>query len=86
MTLRAAESEPPAELSPVEEALAGVSVAFSLLSKALACSAIVGTGPLVGLWSCVCLGFASILGMRPGVVAGSAAVVVVPLGAFTALH
>lgn len=76
----------PEELSPVEEVLAGVSVAFSLLSKALACSAIVGTGPLVGLWSCVSLGFASIAGMRPGVVGGSAAVVVVPLGAFTAVH
>lgn len=74
------------ELSPIEEVLAGISVAFSLLSKALACSAIVGTGPLVGLWSCVALGFSSIAGMRPGVVAGSAAVVVVPLGAFTAIH
>ena len=32
------------------------------------------------------LGFASIFGMRPGVVAGSAAVVVVPLGAFAAAN
>ncbi|CAK9025379.1 unnamed protein product [Durusdinium trenchii] len=78
--------EVPQELNPVEEVLAGVSVAFSLLSKAIACSAIVGTGPLVGLWSCVALGFASIAGMRPGVVAGAAAVIVVPLGAFTAQH
>ena len=74
------------ESSITEEILAGISVAFSLLSKAIACSAIVGTGPLVGLWSSVALGFASLFGMRPGVVAGSAAVVVVPLGAFTAVN
>ncbi|CAE7346412.1 putative sulfate transporter YbaR [Symbiodinium microadriaticum] len=74
------------ESSITEEILAGISVAFSLLSKAIACSAIVGTGPLVGLWSSVALGFASLFGMRPGVVAGSAAVVVVPLGAFTAAN
>ena len=74
------------ESSIVEEILAGISVAFSLLSKAIACSAIVGTGPLVGLWSSVALGFASLFGMRPGVVAGSAAVVVVPLGAFVATN
>mmetsp|Transcript_11380 Transcript_11380/g.21503 ORF Transcript_11380/g.21503 Transcript_11380/m.21503 type:complete len:482 (-) Transcript_11380:165-1610(-) len=72
----------PKESSITEEILAGISVAFSLLSKAIACSAIVGTGPLVGLWSSVALGFSSLVGMRPGVVAGSAAVVVVPLGAF----
>ncbi|CAE7823085.1 ybaR [Symbiodinium sp. CCMP2592] len=75
-----------AESSVPEEILAGISVAFSLLSKAIACSAIVGTGPLVGLWSCVALGLASLVGMRPGVVAGSAAVVVVPLGAFAATN
>ncbi|CAJ1380739.1 unnamed protein product [Effrenium voratum] len=79
-----AKEEPKEAKAVVEEVLAGVSVAFSLLSKALACSAIVGTGPLVGLWSCVALGLASIAGMRPGVVAGSAAVVVVPLGGFVA--
>jgi len=72
--------------SPVEEVLAGISVAFSLLSKALACSTIVGTGPLAGLWSAVALGVTSLVGMRPGVIAGSAAVVVVPLGAFTKVH
>jgi len=62
-------------------------VAFSLLSKAVACSAIVGVDPLAGLWSSVALGGASLVGgMRPGVVAGSAAVVAVPLGAFAATH
>ena len=58
-----------------------------MLSKAVACSAIVGVDPLAGLWSSVALGGASLVGgMRPGVVAGSAAVVAVPLGAFASTH
>lgn len=44
------------ERSPVQESLAGLTVAFSLLSKAIACSAIVGVNPLVGLWSSVVMG------------------------------
>lgn len=42
--------------SVVQDALAGLTVAFSLLSKAIACSAIVGVNPLVGLWSSVVMG------------------------------
>jgi len=38
----AADVEPPTEQTVLEETLAGASVAFSLLSRALACSAIVG--------------------------------------------
>lgn len=72
--------------SPVEEVLAGISVAFSLLPKAIACSSIVGTGALAGLWSAVALGITSLVGTRPGVISGSAAVVVVPLGIFTKAH
>ena len=69
----------------VDEALAGLSVAFSLLPKAIACASIVGVGPLVGVWSSVAMGVAApAVGMRPGVIAGAAAVVVVPLGAFVA--
>ena len=40
----------------VQDTLAGLTVAFSLLSKAIACSAIVGVNPLVGLWSSVVMG------------------------------
>ena len=62
-----------------------LSVAFSLLPKAIACASIVGVGPLVGVWSSVAMGVAApAVGMRPGVIAGAAAVVVVPLGAFVA--
>jgi len=83
----AASQEPPPTPTLAAEALAGVNVAFSLLSKAVACSVIVGVDPLAGLWSSVALGGASLVGgMRPGVVAGSAAVVAVPLGAFAAAH
>ena len=87
LRIGAASQEPPPTPTLAAEALSGVNVAFSLLSKAVACSAIVGVDPLAGLWSSVALGGASLVGgMRPGVVAGSAAVVAVPLGAFAAAH
>ena len=39
------------------------------------------------VWSSVVMGVAApLVGMRPGVIAGSAAVVAVPLGAFVAAH
>ncbi|KAL3799424.1 hypothetical protein HJC23_013879 [Cyclotella cryptica] len=70
--------------SLVQDMLAGLTVAFSLLSKAIACSAIVGVNPLVGLWSSVVMGLtAPLLGAREGVISGTAAVVVVPLSALT---
>ena len=42
--------------SLVDDTLAGLTVAFSMLSKAIACSAIVGVNPLVGIWSSVVMG------------------------------
>ena len=87
LRIAAASEEPPPQPTLAAETLSGINVAFSLLSKAVACSAIVGVDPLAGLWSSVALGGASLVGgMRPGVVAGSAAVVAVPLGAFAATH
>ena len=87
LRIAAASQEPPPQPTLAAETLSGINVAFSLLSKAVACSAIVGVDPLAGLWSSVALGGASLVGgMRPGVVAGSAAVVAVPLGAFAATH
>ena len=74
------------EPGPVQDVLSGLTVAFSQLSKAIACSSIVGVNPLVGLWSSVVMGFAAPLGVRQGVIAGSAAVVAVPLGAFVSEH
>lgn len=73
---------------PVTDALAGLTVAFSLLSKAIAASAIAGvTSPLVGIWSSTIMGITSpLLGCRNGVINGAAAVVVVPLGAVVAQH
>lgn len=73
--------------APVQDALAGLTVAFSLLSKAIACSAIVGVNPLVGLWSSVVMGItAPLMGSRAGVISGTAAVVIVPLSALTRTH
>ena len=73
--------------TPVQDALAGLTVAFSLLSKAIACSAIVGVNPLVGIWSSVAMGVtAPLLGAQSGVISGTAAVVTVPLAALTQSH
>lgn len=75
------------EPAPVQDALAGLTVAFSLLSKAIACSAIVGVNPLVGIWSSVAMGVtAPLLGAQAGVISGTAAVVTVPLAALTQTH
>lgn len=71
----------------LQDILAGITVAFSSLSKAIACSAIVGVNPLVGIWSSVIVGLTSpILRAQPGVISGTAAVVVVPLSALTLVH
>ncbi len=43
----------------LKDSLAGLTVAFSLLSKAIACSTIVGVNPLVGIWSSVVMGITS---------------------------
>ena len=71
----------------LRDILAGITVAFSLLSKAIACSAIVGVNPLVGIWSSVVMGLSSpVLRAQSGVISGAAAVVVVPLSALTMVH
>ena len=71
----------------IQDALAGLTVAFSLLSKGIACSTIVGVNPLVGIWSSVVMGLtAPLIGARDGVISGTAAVVIVPLSALTQLH
>jgi len=73
--------------SLVDDSLAGLTVAFSMLSKAIACSAIVGVNPLVGIWSSVVMGItAPLIGARDGVISGTAAVVIVPLSALTQTH
>jgi len=75
------------DVNPVQDGLAGLTVAFSLLSKAIACSTIVGVSPLVGLWSAVVMGVSSpLLGARTGVITGTAAVVTVPLSQMVKAH
>lgn len=71
----------------IQDGLAGLTVAFSLLSKAIACSAIVGVNPLVGIWSSVVMGLtAPLIGAQSGVISGCAAVVIVPLSGLTQTH
>ena len=55
LRIAAASQEPPPTPTLAAETLSGINVAFSLLSKAVACSAIVGVDPLAGLWSSVAL-------------------------------
>ena len=51
------------------------------------CAAVVGVSPLVGLWSSVVMGVtAPLLGSRPGIISGAAAVVVVLLGMLVKAH
>ena len=87
LRMAAASEEPPPQPTLAAETLSGINVAFSLLSKAVACSAIVGVARWRAYGPRRALGGASLVGgMRPGVVAGSAAVVAVPLGAFASTH
>lgn len=66
----------------LKESLAGTTVALAAIPSSIAFSAIAGVDPLVGVWSSVVLGVAAVLtGMRPGLVAGAAGVVAVPLAA-----
>lgn len=65
--------------------LAGVTVALASIPSSVAYANIAGVSPLVGVWSSVVLGLAApLLGSRPGVVAGAASVVTVPLAGLVA--
>mmetsp|Transcript_10603 Transcript_10603/g.16188 ORF Transcript_10603/g.16188 Transcript_10603/m.16188 type:complete len:463 (-) Transcript_10603:26-1414(-) len=64
----------------LKEILSGTTVALASIPSSIAFANIAGVDPLIGVWSSVVLGtVASLTGMRPGLVAGSAGVVVVPL-------
>jgi len=64
----------------VPEVLAGMTVALASIPSSIAFASIAGVDPMVGVWSSVILGsISSFAGMRAGLIAGSAGVVVVPL-------
>jgi SulP family sulfate permease len=64
----------------VPEVLAGMTVALASIPSSIAFASIAGVDPMVGVWSSVILGsVSSFAGMRAGLIAGSAGVVVVPL-------
>eukprot|EP00548_Thalassiothrix_antarctica_P002122 CAMPEP_0194131928 /NCGR_PEP_ID=MMETSP0152-20130528/2541_1 /TAXON_ID=1049557 /ORGANISM="Thalassiothrix antarctica, Strain L6-D1" /LENGTH=533 /DNA_ID=CAMNT_0038826823 /DNA_START=268 /DNA_END=1869 /DNA_ORIENTATION=- len=69
----------------LEEVLAGLVVALATVPTSIAYANIAGVDPLTGLWSSVVVG--GILGASsPGVMAGAAGVVVVPLGALSSSY
>lgn len=75
----AAETPKP-RLNPLSEISAGTTVALASIPSSIAFASIAGVDPLVGVWSSVILGGVSaVTGMRPGLVAGAAGVVAVPL-------
>ncbi|CAM9609922.1 unnamed protein product, partial [Heterosigma akashiwo] len=64
----------------IKDMLAGVVCALANIPQGIAFSNLVGVGPLVGLWSGVTMGLCSALtGGRPGLIAGVASTVSVPL-------
>jgi MFS superfamily sulfate permease-like transporter len=68
------------ETSFVSEILSGTTVALASIPSSIAFANIAGLDPLVGVWSSVILGtVSSLTGLRPGLVAGAAGVVAVPL-------
>jgi hypothetical protein len=76
-----------AAVSTKDEALAGVVVALASIPMSIAFANIAGVSPLVGIWSSVVLGLVSaLMGGSPGLIAGAAGVVVVPLAPLLAVH
>jgi len=81
------ESAPKVSSSVKDEALSGLVVALASIPMSIAFANIAGVSPLVGIWSSVVLGLVSALvGGSPGLIAGSAGVVVVPLAPLLAAH
>lgn len=81
------ESESKVGTSVKDETLSGLVVALASIPMSIAFANIAGVSPLVGIWSSVVLGLVSALvGGSPGLIAGSAGVVVVPLAPLLAAH
>jgi len=70
-----------------KELLSGLVVALASVPTSIAFASIAGVSPLIGIWSSVVLGAVSTgVGGRPGLIAGAAGVVVVPLAPLIASH
>ena len=69
------------------ETLAGLVVALATIPTSVAYSSIVGVSPLTGLWTSVVVGMTIVLvGGAPGVIAGSAGVIALPLSKLYATY
>eukprot|EP00613_Pedinella_sp_CCMP2098_P065204 CAMPEP_0171972100 /NCGR_PEP_ID=MMETSP0993-20121228/221085_1 /TAXON_ID=483369 /ORGANISM="non described non described, Strain CCMP2098" /LENGTH=504 /DNA_ID=CAMNT_0012622577 /DNA_START=21 /DNA_END=1535 /DNA_ORIENTATION=+ len=91
-TAAAARIEPPRSSASIsnsvtKEVLSGFVVALASIPSSIAFANIAGVNPLVGIWSSVVLGLVSAsVGGIPGLIAGAAGVVVVPLAPLLAAH
>ena len=73
--------------SVLKDALSGVVVALASVPTSIAFANIAGVNPLVGIWSSVIVGLVmSLAGKSPGLIAGAAGVVAVPLAPLVAKH
>ena len=73
--------------STTDDALSGLVVALANVPTSIAFANIAGISPLDGLWSSVVLGaVVAGVGGRPGLIAGAAGVVAVPLAPLVAAH
>lgn len=71
----------------VREILAGVVTALATIPTSVAYASLVGMNPLSGIWSSAILGFTiAKIGGGPGLIAGAAGVVAIPLSKLVAVH
>ena len=65
---------------PLKDILSGVVTALASVPTSIAFAQIAGVNPIVGIWSSVIVGLImSVFGRTPGLIAGAAGVVAVPL-------
>jgi hypothetical protein len=70
-----------------KEFLAGLVVALATIPTSIAYSSIIGLNPLAGIWSSVIVGMTvALYGGSPGLIAGAAGVIAVPLSKLFAAH
>ena len=83
----AGRSQDAASPDAVKDVLSGVVSALASVPTSIAFAQIAGVNPLVGLWASVIVGFImSVAGASPGLIAGAAGVVAVPLAPLISQH
>lgn len=71
----------------VRETIAGLVVALATIPTSVAYSTVIGLAPTVGVWSSVLVGLVvAVVGGAPGLIAGAAGVVALPIAKLVASH